>query len=232
VRIRTDHGAEVVAVQIAGPVGAGASCATLSGRQSCRSATTYGLIRSGPGSTPICHRGAEPVVKVGQRAVAGETVLANLAMINKTRNRPSVQPARFLPSAIDGAVHLRGLTSIKFALEHQAHSAMALISRRRHPGRDWTAGWPACWDAQSAMGAEIDSLADAVNFGVTPAIVVYATLAADVAGRLDRGACCMRCAWCLRLARFKRPAGRRNPSPPTHTNTSFGMARARGRDLE
>ena len=31
-------------------------------------------------------------------------------------------------------------------------------------------------DAQSRMGAEIDSLADAVNFGVTPAIVLYVTL--------------------------------------------------------
>jgi CDP-diacylglycerol--serine O-phosphatidyltransferase len=31
-------------------------------------------------------------------------------------------------------------------------------------------------DAQSRMGEEIDSLADAVNFGVTPAIVLYVTL--------------------------------------------------------
>jgi len=31
-------------------------------------------------------------------------------------------------------------------------------------------------DAQSRMGAEIDSLADAVNFGVAPALVVYVTL--------------------------------------------------------
>jgi CDP-diacylglycerol--serine O-phosphatidyltransferase len=31
-------------------------------------------------------------------------------------------------------------------------------------------------DAQSPMGAEIDSLADAVNFGVTPAIVLYVTM--------------------------------------------------------
>ena len=30
--------------------------------------------------------------------------------------------------------------------------------------------------AQSQLGAEIDSLADAVNFGVTPALVVYVTL--------------------------------------------------------
>ena len=31
-------------------------------------------------------------------------------------------------------------------------------------------------NAQSRMGAEIDSLADAVNFGVAPALVVYVTL--------------------------------------------------------
>ena len=31
-------------------------------------------------------------------------------------------------------------------------------------------------NATSKMGAEIDSLADAVNFGVAPAFIVYATL--------------------------------------------------------
>jgi CDP-diacylglycerol--serine O-phosphatidyltransferase len=68
-----------------------------------------------------------------------------------------------------------GLTSIKFALEHQPKAAMALIAAAAIlDGLDGRVA--RILDAQSPMGAEIDSLADAVNFGVTPAIVLYVTL--------------------------------------------------------
>jgi CDP-diacylglycerol--serine O-phosphatidyltransferase len=68
-----------------------------------------------------------------------------------------------------------GLTSIKFALEHQPIPAMALIAAAAI--LDALDGRVArILGAQSQLGAEIDSLADAVNFGVTPALVVYVTL--------------------------------------------------------
>ncbi len=68
-----------------------------------------------------------------------------------------------------------GLTSIKFALDHQPIPAMALIAAAAI--LDALDGRVArMLDAQSRMGAEIDSLADAVNFGVAPALVVYVTL--------------------------------------------------------
>jgi CDP-diacylglycerol--serine O-phosphatidyltransferase len=68
-----------------------------------------------------------------------------------------------------------GLTSIKFALDHKPIPAMALIAVAAI--LDALDGRVArILDAQSRMGAEIDSLADAVNFGVTPALVVYVTL--------------------------------------------------------
>ena len=77
VRIRTDHGAEVVAVQIAGLLARRIVCDARVGDK-LSIGDTYGLIRFGSRLDTYLPPGAEPVVKVGQRAVAGETVLANL----------------------------------------------------------------------------------------------------------------------------------------------------------
>jgi CDP-diacylglycerol--serine O-phosphatidyltransferase len=68
-----------------------------------------------------------------------------------------------------------GLTSIKFALDGQPHIAMALIGAAAIlDGLDGRVA--RILDASSRMGAEIDSLADAVNFGVAPATVIYVSL--------------------------------------------------------
>ena len=68
-----------------------------------------------------------------------------------------------------------GLTSVKFALDGRPTEAMALLALAAIldalDGRIARA-----LDATSKMGEEIDSLADAVNFGVAPAFIVYATL--------------------------------------------------------
>jgi CDP-diacylglycerol---serine O-phosphatidyltransferase len=82
---------------------------------------------------------------------------------------------QLLPSAMTVLSMCAGLTSIKFALEHQPIPAMALIAAAAI--LDALDGRVArILGAQSQLGAEIDSLADAVNFGVTPALVVYVTL--------------------------------------------------------
>lgn len=82
---------------------------------------------------------------------------------------------QILPSAMTVLSICAGLTSIKFALEHQPKAAMALIAAAAIlDGLDGRVA--RILDAQSRIGAEIDSLADAVNFGVTPAIVLYVTL--------------------------------------------------------
>jgi CDP-diacylglycerol--serine O-phosphatidyltransferase len=80
-----------------------------------------------------------------------------------------------LPSATTVLAICAGLTSIKFALDGRPHIAMALIGAAAVlDGID--GGIARALDAQSRMGAEIDSLADAVNFGVAPALVIYVTL--------------------------------------------------------
>jgi phosphatidylserine decarboxylase len=77
VRIRTASGAEVVAVQIAGLVARRIVCDAHVGAK-LSIGDTYGLIRFGSRLDTYLPPGAEPLVKVGQRAVAGETVLAEL----------------------------------------------------------------------------------------------------------------------------------------------------------
>jgi CDP-diacylglycerol--serine O-phosphatidyltransferase len=82
---------------------------------------------------------------------------------------------RILPSATTVLAICAGLTSIKFALDGRPHIALALIGAAAIlDGID--GGIARALDAQSRMGAEIDSLADAVNFGVAPALVIYVTL--------------------------------------------------------
>ncbi|MCV7198283.1 CDP-diacylglycerol--serine O-phosphatidyltransferase [Mycobacterium angelicum] len=99
-------------------------------------------------------------------------------MIDKPRVRPRVRRTvnlHLLPSAMTVLSICAGLTAIKFALDHKPIPAMALIAVAAI--LDALDGRVArILDAQSRMGAEIDSLADAVNFGVTPALVVYVTL--------------------------------------------------------
>lgn len=95
-------------------------------------------------------------------------------MITKPRPRRTVN-LRILPSSMSVLAICAGLSSIKFALEHQPHAAMALIAAAAIlDGLDGRVA--RILDAESRMGEEIDSLADAVNFGVAPALVVYMSL--------------------------------------------------------
>jgi CDP-diacylglycerol---serine O-phosphatidyltransferase len=88
---------------------------------------------------------------------------------------------RFLPSAMTVAAICLGLTAVKYAqdrslsIESRATWAMALLVLAAV--LDALDGRVArVLKATSRMGEEIDSLADAVNFGVVPAFIVYAIL--------------------------------------------------------
>jgi phosphatidylserine decarboxylase len=77
VRIRTEDGAEVVAVQIAGLVARRIVCDVHAGDK-LTIGDTYGLIRFGSRLDTYLPAGSDVLVSIGQRAVAGETVLAEL----------------------------------------------------------------------------------------------------------------------------------------------------------
>ena len=95
-------------------------------------------------------------------------------MIDKPRGMRAMN-LQILPSAMTVLSICAGLTSIRFALQHQLVPAMSLIvAAAILDGLDGRVA--RMLDAQTRMGAEIDSLADAVNFGVTPALVLYVSM--------------------------------------------------------
>jgi phosphatidylserine decarboxylase len=77
VRIRTPGGHEVIAVQIAGLVARRIVCDIKSGEK-VTIGDTYGLIRYGSRLDTYLPEGSELLVLPGQRAVGGETILAEL----------------------------------------------------------------------------------------------------------------------------------------------------------
>jgi phosphatidylserine decarboxylase len=77
VRIRTADGVEIVAVQIAGLVARRIVCNIRAGDK-LSIGDTYGLIRFGSRLDTYLPAGSRVAVSLGQRAVAGETVLAEL----------------------------------------------------------------------------------------------------------------------------------------------------------
>ncbi len=88
---------------------------------------------------------------------------------------------RFLPSAMTLAAICLGLTAVKYAqdpslsVRNRATWAMALLVLAAV--LDALDGRIArVLNATSKMGQEIDSLADAINFGMVPALIVYAIL--------------------------------------------------------
>lgn len=75
--IRTPDGHEVIAVQIAGLLARRIVCDVRAG-DTVGIGDTYGLIRFGSRLDTYLPAGTEPLVSLGQRAVAGETVMALL----------------------------------------------------------------------------------------------------------------------------------------------------------
>ena len=90
--------------------------------------------------------------------------------------RPSGRNAvRLLPSMITILALCGGLSAVKFALDGELGTALAMVGAAAV--LDSLDGRIArMLDATSKMGAELDSLADAISFGVAPALVLYVTL--------------------------------------------------------
>src|SRR5262249_8066242 len=76
-RITMDDGRDIAAIQIAGLVARRIKCDVLTG-QHVRAGQRYGLIRFGSRCDVYLPEGGAPLVGVGQRAIAGEPVLADL----------------------------------------------------------------------------------------------------------------------------------------------------------
>ncbi len=121
---------------------------------------------------------------------------------------------QLLPNLISILALCAGLTAIRMAVEGRFGFSVALIALAA--ALDGIDGRLArMLKSESAIGAELDSLCDLVNFGVTPALVLYYWgMRADTAlgwiAVLIYAVCCM-----LRLARFnvgnRLPEGEEKP---------------------
>ena len=106
-----------------------------------------------------------------------------------------------LPNAITAAALCSGLTGVRFAIDEQwSYAIIAVIVAAVLDGIDGRIA--RLLNAQSRFGAELDSLADNISFGVAPAIILYlwSLNGLDRFGWLAALAFAICCA--LRLARF------------------------------
>jgi CDP-diacylglycerol--serine O-phosphatidyltransferase len=116
--------------------------------------------------------------------------------------RPRRIPTRFLVPNFFTLVSLcAGVTAIRAAIEGRFELALALVVVAAL--LDGVDGRLArALKAQSRFGAELDSLADFVNFGVAPPLVLYTWGLSGVKGIGWIAALLFACAMSLRLARF------------------------------
>jgi phosphatidylserine decarboxylase len=84
VRMTTPDGREMAFVQIAGLVARRIRCDLKEG-QALRAGERFGLIRFGSRVDVYLPSGAQPLVAIGQRMIAGETVIADLASSEPAR---------------------------------------------------------------------------------------------------------------------------------------------------
>lgn len=106
-----------------------------------------------------------------------------------------------LPNAVTAAALCAGLTGIRFAIEGEWRFAvLAVVLAGILDGIDGRVA--RLLNAQSRFGAELDSLADSLSFGVAPALILFLWSLKDLAnlGWLAALAFAVCCA--LRLARF------------------------------
>lgn len=109
-----------------------------------------------------------------------------------------------LPSLVTFSALITSFSAIYFSFNDQV--SKAILCTLCGGFLDAMDGWLARkLNACSAFGAELDSLADLVSFGVSPAVVVYLTQIKDDAAYSGLGwgsACIYVCCMACRLARF------------------------------
>lgn len=118
------------------------------------------------------------------------------------RERPTrLSLTQLLPNALTLAGLCAGMTAIRFAVLGQFDRAVLLILLAAV--LDGVDGRLArTLRSESAMGAELDSLCDFVNFGVTPALVLHLWAQGGAGGFAWIAALLYASACALRLARF------------------------------
>ena len=131
------------------------------------------------------------------------------------RRFKSLSINRVLPNMMTLLAMCAGLTAIRYAVNEQWDRAViAIVIAGVIDGLDGRVA--RMLRGTSKFGAELDSLADAVNFGVVPAMVIY-LWAMHSAGSLGWALCLLHAVCCvLRLARFNTMIGEPEVRPWAH----------------
>jgi CDP-diacylglycerol--serine O-phosphatidyltransferase len=131
----------------------------------------------------------------------------------KHRRLPGLTVNRLIPNALTLLGLCAGMTAIRLALMERWDLAIAAVLVAMVA--DVLDGRIArLMGATSEFGAQLDSLADVINFGVTPALMVYLWALGGIGGLgwalvLVFAMCCA-----MRLARFNAALGIDEPAPP------------------
>lgn len=137
----------------------------------------------------------------------------------RRRRRFARIPLRFiLPNVVTLLGLCLGLTSIRFSLEGRYEMAViCIVAAAVLDGLDGRIA--RALDSTSRFGAELDSLADFLDFGVAPAVLLYAWSLSEIksAGWLAAMVYAVACA--LRLARFNVMAD--DPNKPSWAGQFF-----------
>lgn len=116
----------------------------------------------------------------------------------RSRELPIV---KLLPNLLTMAAVCAGMTAIRFAFEGQFEWSVRLILvAGLLDGLDGRMA--RLLRSQSLIGAELDSLADFLNFGVTPALVLFAWSLHELGGAGWIAGLCFALCCLMRLARF------------------------------
>jgi CDP-diacylglycerol--serine O-phosphatidyltransferase len=102
-------------------------------------------------------------------------LIAGQARSTDPAARKQYRTVTMLPSIVTIMALSAGMSAVKFALDRELDMALAMIGAAAV--LDTLDGRLArLLDAATKMGAELDSLADAISFGVAPALVLYTTV--------------------------------------------------------
>lgn len=136
---------------------------------------------------------------------------------------------KLIPNAMTVLALCAGLTSVRYAMhERWEQAVVAILVAAVLDGLDGRVA--RLLNAQSRFGEELDSLADAVNFGVAPALLLYLWSLNQAEGlgwiaALALAVCCV-----LRLARFNAGLGA-SDKPPWAFNYFTGVPAPAGAAL-
>ena len=142
--------------------------------------------------------------RVGPKAAeheGGALPDVSAAQADSAEERAGLSLRAMLPNAITAAALCSGLTAVRFAIdENWAFAVFAIFVAGMLDGLDGRIA--RLLSAQSRFGAELDSLADALSFGMAPALIIFLWSLNDLTrfgwfAALAFAICCA-----LRLARF------------------------------